>query len=366
MIYEELIKDKLEDISFLELKDDASVVVNGEEFFGYLPLPILNERIVDIVKDNVEEIEGEYFVEGMIYILSLDYNNDYSDIYFDFIKAYTKDIKGYVLSKALEFLNDEKTLKGIIYLNALINLDLVDEKVLFALGNGLENVDISDFYDAEKTRHILEIMNIYEKILNINEDFSLAHYKLGYIYKNLGQFVKAKLSFEKFLELDENDFRLQEVREELEKIDSEVKKEEALLEMEKGRYDIALEKLVTVDGKYRDDLYYYNLSVCYINLGELEAAFDAIYSAIDIKDDPVYQNQLAIYFQRAGEDKQAKKVLENAIDKFGEDYYLNFNLGTVLYNEGDTKKAIKSFESAYKIEENPELLEIINELKSQL
>lgn len=366
MIFRDLIKEKLEDISFLELKEGVTIEVNGEKFTGYLPLPILNKRLVELVKENVEDIDGKYFLEGMIYVLSLDKDNNYNDIYFDFIKAYTRDIKGYIMSKALEFLNEDNTIEGIIYLNSLINLNLGDEKVLFALGNGLENLDISNFDHMKKNQHILEIMNIYENILNMNEKFSLAHYKLGYIYKDLGQYVKAKISFERFLELDRNDFRLQEIREQLDEIDPMVKSEEAILEMEKGNYDKALEKLLTIKSDFRDDIYFYNLSICYFSLGEVASAFDAIFKAIEINDMPIYENQLAIYYQNIGEEKKAKEILLKSLEKFGEDYYLNFNLGTLLYNEGDMKNAIKNFEISYKLNENPEILELINDLKSQL
>lgn len=366
MIFRDLIKEKLEDVSFLELKEGATIEVNGQKFTGYLPLPILNKGLVEIVKENVEDIDGKYFLEGMIYVLSLDRENDYNDIYFDFIKAYTRDIKGYIMSKALDFISDDNTIEGIIYLNCLMNLNLGDEKVLFALGNALENLDISKFDDLKKNQYILEIMNIYENILNIDENFSLAHYKLGYIYKDLGQYVKAKISFKRFLELDRNDFRLQEVREQLEEIDPMVKSEEAILEMDKGNYDIALEKLLEIKSDFRDDIYFYNLSICYFSLGEVEAAFDAIFKAIEINDMPIYENQLAIYYQNIGEENKAKDILLKGLEKFGEDYYLNFNLGTILYNEGDIKNAIKNFEISYNLSKNSEISELINDLKSTL
>ena len=57
---------------------------------------------------------------------------------------------------------------------------------------------------------------------------------------------------------------------------------------------------------------------------------------------------------------------ENALEKFGTDYYLNFNLGTILYNQGNTEEAIENFEEAYRVEPSEELLDIINQLENAL
>ena len=117
---------------------------------------------------------------------------------------------------------------------------------------------------------------------------------MGYIYQEFGQFIKAKLSFEKFLTLDKNDFRLQEVREVLEDMDSDILKEEAILDMNSGIYENALNKLLNVNSNKRDDLYFYHLSLCYGNLGEYDSSLDAINAAIEIEDINIYHNQKAI------------------------------------------------------------------------
>ena len=363
MIYINKIRERLEDISYLELKDGGKIKVGEDEFTGYLPLPILNSRLINLVKETIEDIPGEYFLEGMIYVLSLDYENEYSNVYIDFIKSYTKDIKGYLFSKGMDYINKEEYLEGIIYLNALRNLKLSDGRIYFALGTALENLDIAMFSDLEKNNHAIDIMNIYEKVLNIDESFSLAHYKLGYIYQEFGQFIKAKLSFEKFLTLDKNDFRLQEVREVLEDMDSDILKEEAILDMNSGIYENALNKLLNVNSNKRDDLYFYHLSLCYGNLGEYDSSLDAINAAIEIEDINIYHNQKAIVYQGQGHLDLAKEELEYALEKFGTDYYLNFNLGTILYNQGDIQGAIENFEEAYRLEPSDELLDIINQLE---
>ena len=363
MIYKNIISEKIDDIAILELKEGKKIEVLDKEFFGYLPLPILNEKLIDIVKENIEELPLEYFLEGMIYSVSLKPEGEYNDIYLDFIKTMTKDIKGYVFKRGLEELNKENFTTATIYFNLLIDEDLADEKVYFALGQALENLDITLLNEKEKSAYAVEIMNNYEKVLNINDEFSLAHYKLGYMYKEFGQFIKSKLSFEKFIKLDKNEFRIQEVREIISEIDSEILKEEAVVEMNSGNYEGALKKLLDVNIEKRDDLYYYHLSLCYVNLRDIDSALDAIQKAIEIEDIGIYHNQLAIIYQEMGNMDLAKEEIENAIDKFGPDYYLNFNLATIQYNEGDLESAIGNFEIAYEQNPNEELKNIIDTLK---
>lgn len=366
MIYKDILLKKLDDLAVLELKEGSFIEIGDKKIEGYLPLPLLNKNLVSIVKENIEDLPIEYFVEGIIYTISLNKDTPYKTTYMNFLWEVSKDLKSYVFSRGLEEINKENYLEGIVYLNFLVNEDMADEKTFFSLGQGLENLDISILNEKEKNQYALEIMNIYEKVLNLDRNFSLAHYKLGHIYKEFGQFIKAKLSFEKFMELDKNEFRIQEAREEIENIESELLKEKAVLDLNSGLYDKALDKLLKVDIDKKDDLYFYHLSLSYYNLKDIDGALDAILRAIEIEDVAIYHNQLAIIYQVLGDMDLAKKEIEETIDKFGPDYYLNFNLGTIQYNEDNFEAALGNFEIAYDLNPNPEILEIINQISRQI
>ncbi|MDO5027954.1 MAG: tetratricopeptide repeat protein [Bacillota bacterium] len=364
MIYHKLISKRLEDLAILELKEGAKIDLDGQSYQGYLPLPILSSRLVNLVQKDLDQIPIAYFVEGMVYYISLGQDDKYKDTYFDFIKSASKDAKGFVFKAALEYMADENFLDGVIYLNFLVEKDLADGKILFSLGQGLENLDISILSDQEKNAYAIELMNIYERVLNQDPDFSLAYYKLAYIYRDFGQFLKAKLVIEKFLKLDKNDFRLQEARILLEDIQSDINKEEAALDLEVGAYDQALKKLLEVNLEKRDDYYFYQLSLAYYYLGLYEDSLAAIKKAIEIEDSKIYRNQVAISYQQLGRPDLAKKEIEEAIDSFGPDYFLNYNLASIFYQEGHKEAALGNFEIAYEIDPNPDLAQIIDQLKN--
>lgn len=234
---------------------------------------------------------------------------------------------------------------------------------MFTLGNAMENLNISALDEAEKKEFAVEIMRLYESILKIDEKFSLAHYKLGYIYKNFRQYKKAQLSFEKYLNLSDNDLRKQEVREVLNFMEADVLFEEAMLKIDANDFESALDYLLKIEPRRRNDLTYYNMSVSYMNLGDLESAKEAIDSAIQISDEAIYQNQLAMIAERDGDSESALKILKKAMDSFGDDYILNYNFATIQFNLGNIDAAIENFEKAYELKPSDELKNIIDFVK---
>ena len=107
------------------------------------------------------------------------------------------------------------------------------------------------------------------------------------------------------------------------------------------------------------------MSVCYMNLYDFEAAEDAINSAMEISDESLYHNQLAMIFEREGDFETAVNVLKEAIDLFGKDYILNYNLATIEFNSGDFESATKNFEIAYEIKPSAELKNLIEYVKGE-
>lgn len=364
MKYEELIQDKIEELAFLELMEDSNIDINGRIFEGPLPLPILASGLISVVKDRIDDVPLALVAEGIVYSIGILPDYEYNEVYFEILEAYVGDVKGYIQKGAYEKLEEEDISGALVYLKALKNLGYEDEKSLFALGTALENIDISNYSENEKLEHAVEIMKIYENSLNKNPEFPLAHYKLGYIYKEFGQFLKSKMTFQKALNLDTNDFRRQEIRDVLNDIEDDVILETAILKMEKGNFAEALYSLESISSNNIDDVVYYHISLCHYNLGNIEAAIEAIDTALGINDIPVYHNQLALLYEKSGDAERAIKELENTIDITGPDYLLNYNLATMQYNLGDSESALVNFEIAYEINQDESLREIIDYLKS--
>ena len=104
--------------------------------------------------------------------------------------------------------------------NAIFNYALILEEI----GKKYFNMDMED----KAMEFIKSSTKELEAILDIDEKYPLAYYKLGYHYKFLGNFLKAKLIWSKYLTLDKDELRLQEVREELDLIEDDVAMETGL------------------------------------------------------------------------------------------------------------------------------------------
>lgn len=365
MIYEEMLKRREDEISFLELKDDREIEVNGDIYKGYLPLPIRLNTIIDtIASGDGEEIPLDNVIDGIVFLFGLNLNTDYSDVYMDLLNSYSRDSKKLIFSIAMRFFQQEEYSDAVVYLNALINMGFEDEIVYFNLGNTLENLDISELSDEQKNQYVIEIMNMYEKSSNYDGEFSLPYYKLGYIYNQFGQYVKSKITWEKFLHLDVDEVRLQEIRDVIEEMNPSYLNEAAMSYMQHGDYSTALNYLLQINEGARTDRTYFNMSVCFFNLEDMEGSFEAIEKAIEISPEKEYYNQLAINYNAIGQTTKAIDILEETIDEHGEDYFIDYNLASLLFQEQRYNKALVYFEKANAISPNEELEEIIRSLEA--
>lgn len=366
MIYKDLIKDMLDEISFLELKEDSKIQISSKAFQGPMYLPIKNDKLVQMVKDNQADLKFEDLIEGIVYVISLgEYHQSFAN-YRDILYSYVDNVPAFLLQEALNLLDESKIKEALVYLNCILSLGYEDEKILFSLGLSLENLDISNLNSEDKTKYIRQIMNTYEKILNYDENFSLAYYKLGFIYRDFGQYKKSKIFFEKFLNLSRDDIKMQEVRSALDQMQGDIILEDAEELIKKQDIRGAKDKLDSVRKDHMTDRHYYYYSLVYLNLGYLDESLKSINLALSIREDLAYFNQKALVFQAMAKAKDAIKVLEQAIDKFGPDYYLNYNLASLYYQENDLKTAIGNYEIAYSISPSEDLKMLIDQLEEEI
>ena len=366
MDYTDFIIDYKNNINFLELKEEGSFRVGDEIFEGPINLPIVVEDLLKLVKEDIDDIPLNKFIDGMLYVLALDYDFRDSEKYVEILAAYTEDISQLIMTRAIKAYDKKEYKESLIYLRALSNLNLTDERALFLEGSALENLDISQLSPEEKTEYVQGIMNIYERIINMDETFYLAYYKLGYIYKDMMQYLKAQMTLEEYLKYSEDDIKKQEIRNLLDEMEGSVLLERGILDMNAGDYEGALDKLGQVREEQMTPIHYYHLSLIYTQLRDVDKALESINQAIDREELGIYHNQRAIVYQNMGQVEKGIKELEDAIDRLGPDYHMVYNLGTMYYNKRDLQTALGNFEIAYEINPTPELASIISQVELEM
>ena len=244
--FEEYYEKKRNNISFITLKKGAAVNYKDKTYAAKkeLPVPVRIEKLLeDINKQNeMDGITLNNIIDGIIYILGTDRNFEYIQDYKEMFKELNFELIPYIIYCIN---NDIKTEDGVVYGRALINSE-ENEKTCFIYASCLEKMGM-EYHEKgnDSSRYFLEEAHFYyEKCLDYNEKFSLAYYKLGYYYKRKQQYVKAELIWQKHQELDDNDLRIEEIRNELIQLKPFVDYEKGYNLVLKERPDEALDLLL--------------------------------------------------------------------------------------------------------------------------
>lgn len=352
---EEYFLEKAKNLSFIELKKGSQVEIKGHRVEAELPLPIITEVLLEEIRQGgaEDEISLLNMINGIIYLFGTDGDFIHNKSYEDLLLSFDPKIEEFILYNGLEYMKKEDFVRAAIYLRAIIYLERVEEVSLFNYAMALENIAQGLENDKLVEELVLEATRSLEAILDINERFSLAYYKLGYHYKYSEQFLKAKLIWEKYLELEDDIERQNEVREELVIIDRDVEFEEAIILLTQGQYNVALEKLLQIGKTSNWWNIDYLIGLCYKNLEETEKAIDYMEEAITKGgEEAIVYNELAISYFSMGDGGQAIEKFSQGIGLDPSNYEIVFNRGLVYQHMGLVDQAIQDLEKAYEL--NPE------------
>lgn len=352
-------KKHTDKISFIELKDNKILNIEGYKINDDTPLPILTEDLVkEITEGNLEEeISMSNIIDGIIFIIGIDENFKHVEEYKNILSSYSGEIEEYIFYKGIRKIENQEQDLGAIYFRALKIVNPKNINGIFNYALALESIGKSYFAAEEDDfglkfidRSTLEL----EHILELDDEYPLAYYKLGYHYKFYGQYLKSKLIWNKYLRLDRDELRLQEVRLELENIENDVNLEAGLTYLSKANFENALDEFLKLLPKHEKwwELNYY-LGLCYKGLGQYEKAIEYFQLALEENNEAseIY-NELGITYISLNKIQDGIDILTEAIEKIEDDYKLLFNRGIAYLHLNDIKKGYEDIRRA--VELNPE------------
>ncbi len=346
-------------ISFIELREDKILKIKDYTLTSNIPLPIVTDTLINGIKDGKfqEEFKLAHVIEGMIYILGIDLNFKYNEEYKKILYKFNSNIEDFILYSGLKLDENGEDDRSAIFFRALTNINNKNISGLFNYAVSLEKI-AKRFIDAKEEKKgkafLMESTNLLENILDLDPNYALAYYKLGYHNKFYGQFQKARLMWEKYINLDEDKMRLQEIREELSIIEDDAEYEEGLNCVSRGNYSEALDKFLPLLQKYKDNWnLYYMVGVAYKGLGAYEEAIEYFVEAINLgsESSDIY-NELGICLFAIGNGKEAIDILTKGFELDKINYKLIFNRGLIYYQLGLEDKALEDIKMAYEL--NPE------------
>lgn len=355
---EEFFIQKVDNISFIELKDSADIIIKDYKLNPLVPLPLIVDELINEIKGNraQNELKISSIINGIIYSIGADVNFKYNDEYKKILYAFDKDIENYILHKSLKLIEETKIDQGMIYLRALVNLNKNNKLGLFNYGLSLErkaNIEFDNNNIKKGWVFLNEATKTFEETLDLDETFSPTYYKLGYHYLNLNQYIKAKLIWEKFIKICDDENLREEIKDNLGSIDDNVLYEEGYNEVLSGNPSKGLEKLLPLKEKYED---WWNLlfmiGLSYRMQGmnnEAKIEFENILKINPNQVDTL--NELGLCLVNLG-------LFEEAIENFSlalelkEDYEILCNRGMTYLQIGKIREASIDINKAYEL--NPE------------
>lgn len=352
--------EKAKNVSFIELKEGTKQKIGDYIIKDELPLPVVTEDFLQSIKEEVleNEIDFNHVFKGMLYILGTDLDFKYNDEYRKILKNLNKAVIDTTIVSGIKLIEEENFTDSAIVFRALLNLGLKNEVSLFNYALALEGIGV-DSKDLElQDEFYAEALKTFEEILNLKEDFPLAYYKLGYHYKASGQFLKAKLIWDKYLLLDDEEIRKNIIREELLTIDNDIEFEEAVLSIAHGNFMNALPKLKKIKKFSSWWNISYLIGICYRGLNETQKAIEYFLEAIEAggENSNVY-NELGVSYFLLGDVHTAIEKLNHAVELDKGNYESYFNLGIIYNKIGEYKTALENYETAYNLNPTNEYIQ---------
>ena len=346
--FRDFFDSKKENLSFITLKNGGKIKLGDKEFAAdrELDLPIRIDSLVEDIK-NQDEYDGiaiGNIIDGIIYVLGVEENFEFKEDYLKLLKSLGIDLIPFVIH-CINKLEDDNSNDAVVFGKCLINVEL-NVRTAFVYASALERKSIEAINKGNQqvAKYCMdESMKFYEKCLDFDERFALAYYKLGYYYKNNNQYVKAKLYWEKQQEYDDDQVRIDEIRNEIEQLEVYVKFETGYNYVLQNEPKKGLELLLPLVENYSG---WWNLlffvGLAYRILGEYEIAeryFENVLTIEEGQNDAL--NELGIC-------KMCLGKYEKALEIYGGLISLNPKNTSALCNRAGAYLYLKDEENARK------------------
>ncbi|EQK81923.1 tetratricopeptide repeat family protein, partial [Clostridioides difficile CD111] len=251
---EKYLLKKAEELAFITIKHGGEFKLKSYEVpKGGLDVPIKNEVLVKGIKEKTaqDKLNSMSIADAMIYIIGIDSKFKNNAEYEKFLNALSKDIdldlKSYMGYMSRKYFEIGEHTDSLIYIKAFITMypDDLDAMYNYAIVcQEIAKQYQKDMDDKAMNAFLLEAMAKLEKVIDVDENFALGYYHLGYHYYNQGQYLKTKLTWEEALRLGLDADLVAEVQENLGKMDFKVQYEEGYTLVFQGKFKEGLEKLL--------------------------------------------------------------------------------------------------------------------------
>lgn len=287
--------DELSD-KYLE-KNDLKEILSG------VPIPIR--------KTELESISTLTIARNMGFIIGCDPDFKYRENYIAYIiKTFDVRFAQGLIADGVEAAQRNDFEYACIQFRGAMILDPSSVDAVYCYGrackDAYENGEEEDFIARFKA----ESIEAFEEVTLRRPDFAEAYYFLGYGYINLGLYVKAKLTWDDFIKLSEDEEKKKEIKERLSLLKEPVEIEEGYNLILSGHFNEGISVLEKyTESRFSDwwPLWYY-IGMAYQGLGMAEEAIASFLKVLPLSPSNIdTMKELVKMYQEIGDDEKAEK-----------------------------------------------------------
>lgn len=273
---------------------------------------ILTGVPIPVRKTAMANLSTLVIAQNMAFIIGCDINFKYRDNYVAYItRTFTKEFAKYLISDGVDGAEKHDYDYACICFRAAILIDPENVDALYCYGRACK--DSYEMGEGEEFvgRYKAESLEAFEKVTLKKPDFDMGYYFLGYGYLNLGLYVKAKLTWETFMELSNNQEQKDEVQEWLVKLEEPVCIEEGYNHVLSGRFaeGLAILEPYAEDARFNSwwPLWYY-LGAAHKETGDVERAEKEFLQVLQLSPSNLEaMDELVKIYEAAGNTEKAEK-----------------------------------------------------------
>ena len=359
--------DKAEELVFITIDKSEDLGLIGYDVPKEgIKIPIKSNVLVKSIKDNKaqEEINMMSMIDAMIYLEGIDpdfiYNVEYDDLIETFARKSNFDYMDYMGYMSNQAYSKGEIRDALVYIRAYLRMEPDDIMGLYQYAIICQELSLRYQKDEDvkaMNDFLLEALASLEKIIGLDDSFALAYYQLGFHYSNQNQFVKAKLTWDRALDLGLDDETRTDIMENLAKIDHKVRYEHAYNLVFQGKAEEGLQDLLDLESQYPD---WWNLlfiiSLAYKSLedlGQAKSYLEKILITRPAQVDTLVE--MALCLAQEANMTGAIDYLTRAAKLKKDDPEILCNLGMAYLHNGEEDEARYYIGRAYEIDPTDEV-----------
>ena len=294
---------RLRDYIFDELSDEYLDRAGIADILMGIPIPVK--------KTGSATISTLEIARGMAFVFGCDPEFAYGDNYMKYIRRIFGDkfAEG-LLQDGINGIQRGDFIYGCIQFRAAIQLDPERADGWYCYGRACQQAYEQGGDETFVGRFKAESLEAFELTTMKDPAFADGYYFLGYSYVNLGLYVKAKLTWEEFMKLSQDEEKRKEIEERLTMLKEPVEIEKGYNLVLSGHYQQGIEKLKGYrEGQFSHwwPLWYY-LGIAYEQLGMEEDAERHFLEVLKLSPSNLEtMEELVKIYQKLGEEDKAEK-----------------------------------------------------------